>query len=589
MHPRTNSRFRAAVISCFGVAVFSIGVSPPSVFGQVPTASSESDDVFLFKPDTPVRQIRGAILAERLERPAIAQGYLNDLLESQPSTEVLLELRREFGIGTFLKLSSIRELQPTSRELLNLINEATTQVAPSASSVELLIAELGTSKQQTKEAALRILSAEGEAVLPLLNADVSTPQGAIADELLVKFARRLREGLLAALPDAEEGRKARILNLLGTTADPQLVSDLIIYCFDKSEPVSNAAMAAVDRLSEGRVTVGSRKESAESLMKESTELIRSVGLSFTTTHEVLHDRNMQKRYLATDVGIVFGAASLARAAKLMQNAAGLNPDEPTFTAGLIVAEATEQNWNTGWPKDFAFSPDVADSTEPANTDVLAMQLAIETGNPASTFALVKDTTRANAVFRTNPDIQRAYLLSPDPRTRLMTAAIASANSVSGSLVTNALSAAAYGSDRPEAVIIDSRISEASNGAAVLESLKYAAAGASSGQQGFELTTNQLNCELVLIHSNCLRWSLSHTIANLRADYRTQNTPIIIYGPENDRASADFIATHKKGIWFIPEPLSEITLPDHLKIDEVPGPVLNADERKQMILFAQELQ
>ena len=90
MHPRTNSRFRAAVISCFGVAVFSIGVSPPSVFGQVPTASSESDDVFLFKPDTPVRQIRGAILAERLERPAIAQGYLNDLLESQPSTEVLL-------------------------------------------------------------------------------------------------------------------------------------------------------------------------------------------------------------------------------------------------------------------------------------------------------------------------------------------------------------------------------------------------------------------------------------------------------------------------------------------------------------------
>ena len=83
---------------------FCMGCVASSTMAQ---SVGESDELFLFRPNTPERQIRGAILAEKLDRPQLALGYLTDLLDSQPSTEVLLQLRKTFGSGTFLRLSAI--------------------------------------------------------------------------------------------------------------------------------------------------------------------------------------------------------------------------------------------------------------------------------------------------------------------------------------------------------------------------------------------------------------------------------------------------------------------------------------------------
>ena len=220
--------------------------------------------------------------------------------------------------------------------------------------------------------------------------------------------------------------------------------------------------------------------------------------------------------------------------------------------------------------------------------VLAMQVAIETGNPSSTFALLTNTATASAVFRNHPKIQRSYLLSSDPRTRLLASAIAATFSHAGNLATDTLSAAMSGSNGPEAVVIDSRPSEKSSSTAVLQGLKYLTAAGGSGQQGFELATRQMHCELIVIHSNCLKWSLSDTVANLRTDYRTRNTPIVIFGPKRDEAATSMITTRNRGIWFIPQPLSEITFTDHLRIAEIPAPVLSNEERNRMIRFAQSV-
>ena len=554
---------------------------------QSTDVNAERDDLFLFKPNTPSRQVRGALLAEKLERPTLAQGYLKDLLESQPSTDVLLALRSEFGIGTFLKLSATRELQPTARELLKLINEASTQIAPSASTVELLIAELGQSKQQTKEAALRILSAEGDAVAPLMQADRNTPQGAIADELLTRHARRFRDGLLNALRDADDSRKTRILNLLATTADPQLVSDLLVYRFDQSDIVAESANTAINRLSQGTQNITSAEETADVLMSEAMDLIRNAGTAFPTIDDRLNDRNLQQRYLRKAAEHPFGAASLARATRLMHDAATINPKSQAVAAGLIVAEVTEQSWMAKWP-DKIDLPTAAKTHLVDGKDVLAMKLAIETENPASSLALLTNTAKAATAFRENPQVLRTYLLSSAPRTRLLAAAIATSEGIGGNLAKGTLSAAISGSDKPEAVVIDSRPEERSSGEAVLDILKYSTAAAGTGQLGFELATRQMHCELIVIHSNCLRWSLSDTIANLRTDFRTRNTPIIIFGPERDRYATSMLITRTKGVWFVPQPLSEITFRDHLQIDRIPAPVLGNDERRNMVEFAQSI-
>ena len=104
-----------------------------------------------------------------------------------------------------------------------------------------------------------------------------------------------------------------------------------------------------------------------------------------------------------------------------------------------------------------------------------------------------------------------------------------------------------------------------------------------------LTHRLVYCELILVHSNCLRWSLSETKANLRADYRTRNTPIIIYGPERDKLRTERLRSNYRGLWWITEPISEITFVDTLRFENVPPAILSEAERKSMTRFARSLQ
>ena len=51
-----------------------------------------------------------------------------------------------------------------------------------------------------------------------------------------------------------------------------------------------------------------------------------------------------------------------------------------------------------------------------------------------------------------------------------------------------------------------------------------------------MATGHGNVELALLHLNTVRWELSQTIANLRADPRTRNLPIAVYGPPELRGA-----------------------------------------------------
>lgn len=629
MLPQSSLRQHVTKLAC----VIAIMVSCQTGLWAQAIDSDESDDLFLSKPNTPMRQVRGAILAERLERPDLAQGYLNDLLDNQPSIQTLMDLRREFGIGTFLKLSSSQDLQPASRELLRAINEASVQEKPSASSVELLIQEFGLSKQQTQNAALRILAAEDAAVVPLLNADPSTPQGQIAVRMLHKYARRFRYGLVAALPDSSDDQKLRILKLLAFTADPKFTLDLKKYRFSESAAVAQAATATVNRLKAGDSQPESRTDAADLLIHSSLDLIANVESRYPTASQQLTDRNLQRYLTTTNDGTPYGKASLARATALARDAVSIVPDEPRCIAALQVAEITEQSWPGKWSNTITKPTAELEIVAPEESSVLAMQMALKCNGTSAMLALLQ-TPAAIAVFKHHGDVRRGYLLSPDPRIRLLSAATAKACNDTGLYVRNAIQSASKGNALPEAVAIDSRTSESPKVAAVLATSRidatatmvriasgalasdgeiaaklgvtvselqemrddssadfnrfYAATPAVSGRSGFVRATEQLNCEMILVHSNCLMWNLSDTIANLRADYRTSTTPIIIYGPERDDLSTQTVRSQHKGVWFLQEPMSEFTFSDRMSVYKIPGPLLTSEERKQMIAFAKSL-
>lgn len=576
----------------------------PAAVGQV-VSENDSDELFVFRPDTPERQVRGALLAEKLDRPALAKGYLEELMDSQPNTELLQQLRRQFGMGTFLKLSAIRELQPTSRELLQLINEASRDVAPSASTVELLIADLGQTKQQTLDASLKILSAEAEAVVPLLAADVSTPQGDLADRLLRKYIRRFRGGLLQALPDADETTQARILNLLAGCADPEMAVDLSPYRYSAVSAVRNAANSAHRKLTGSSASTESREEVAESIIHQVTNLLQRANVAFPTRPDRSADRWLQA--VPADQPVVYGVGFLSRAVELSSIVERIVPDRADVLAVKMVAELTEQSWPPVWPAEMTPADSTAKAIEIKEIDVLAMKVAVATGNTASILSLLRRGPVAAAVIRELPTFRRQLLLHPDSRVRLLTAGVLVTSETQNYRADEMLAAAVSGSEKSEAVVIDSRHGEGPTVAAVINDVGYATVASRTGQGGFGLATGQMQNELLLVHSNCLRWPLSQTIANLRADYRTRRVPLVVYGPERDRSRSELARSAHAGVWFVSEPVSDeisnidqflgdsgrVTDPtivtERFRLEGIPRAVLTEEERRQMIAFARNLQ
>jgi DNA-binding response OmpR family regulator len=85
-----------------------------------------------------------------------------------------------------------------------------------------------------------------------------------------------------------------------------------------------------------------------------------------------------------------------------------------------------------------------------------------------------------------------------------------------------------------AVIVDANAPRANQVAALIGEMGYVPHVAHTGQDGFRAASSRMDVDLVVLNINTIRWPLSVTIANLRADARTARIPIAIYGPDNMR-------------------------------------------------------
>lgn len=590
------------------------------------------DDLFQFPPETPAKRVRGAIIANSLGRPDLAQGYLQELVRNQPGTTTLLELRTEFGIGTFLDLSANPSLAPASRQLLQLINEASLQEPASSSSVELLIEQLGQKSPAAKDAVLTILSAGAAAAAPLLNADPQTTQGAVAEQILTRHARRFRYGLLAELATADDLGKVRILNLLKDAQDEQIARDLLPLAFVDNTEIAAAAQRAVTKLSSRHpLQISSADDAVELLLDEAMMLIGQVDTRFPDDPAMRLDRQLGL-HLGEDLR--FGVASLSRAIQLVDLALMIAPDAEPCQAAQKVVTAAQAGFPSRWTNvDPEMLKAAVAGAQADSTDVMALTLAIESGSPAAILQLLKDTPTALGVLRDNPHLYRPLLLSGDSRVRLLGSGLINILGVRDHRIDQLITVFGQGSLDSEAVVIDSRKGEGLGSSAVaatsrletagniirqrtgapptddglsgllgmtVEQLQqardmpgpltqsYDATNTGSGQAGFVAASTQMCCELVLIHSNCLRWDTATTIANLRTDFRTREIPIVIYGPDRDEKRTAVVRQRFPGVWFVPEPLSELTFHEQLKMHDVPGPLLSVEERVSMRKFARTL-
>jgi hypothetical protein len=99
-------------------------------------------------------------------------------------------------------------------------------------------------------------------------------------------------------------------------------------------------------------------------------------------------------------------------------------------------------------------------------------------------------------------------------------------------VVEVLQRAAAASPRPHAVVGEVSAARAAQIGGFLRELGYEPLVQLSGREAFRAAASRADVELVVLHPNIIRWALSETLANLRADSRTAGIPIVVHGPGN---------------------------------------------------------
>lgn len=526
-----------------------------------PDASSIADDAdtespLLVEPATPQEQFDAVLLMLRLGRPKLARGYMQNLLDAGPDEATLLQLRDEHGAAVFLRLATNRDLQPLSVQLMEQVTAAFRRNASDPQRIDALVSDL-TSTPRRREAALIALRNAGQPAVPRLIHHLANPATVGSHDLVASALIRIGEEaippLLGALQASDAPFKAAVIDVLGRLQSPRIVPYLWHPAFanDELPGVRIAAVQALARLLKRSVEKAdevSRFRAADELKRValehfggrfpwSTDDQGNVSLwiwqhGAMTVERTLLSPQAASAYLATH----FSRQGLA-----------LTPEREDLQAlslAAALALAVERN---GWDEPLPTGPGtVHDLALVAGGELVAASLAeaLESANSAAAFGALQilgqvgtENEVASGSLQESPLV--AALNYPDDRIQF-----AAANAImeidpssqfsAAHRVVSVLTRALTGSAVDRAVVIDARVQRATKVAGFLREMGYAPEIASTGQAGFKLTAHTAGVELIAVHVNCIRWGLSQTIANLRADARTAAIPIAVYGPEETK-------------------------------------------------------
>jgi HEAT repeat protein len=511
----------------------------------------------LTEPKTPVEMFEAAVLTDDLSRPALTKSYLEKLLQSNPSDDVLMELRNRFGPAVFLRLAREPQLQPAATQLLERVTAIFRKRGEDPAFIDSMIRGLQGPPAE-RDTSFMTLKNAGPAVVPRILQHIASPVRAGEANLLVNTLVELGEPvvpvLLGALESTDLAVRNAAIQALGLLHAKRAVPYLLEPAFNSDEPagIRDAARRALARIlgiptdtGDGVSGVGAAAE-LKGLARQSLE-----GRTTWPAADGLTDLWTWNSAINTVVltRVAPMAASLYTGLQFARQAVALAPadrDAQTLFLALFfawdaqsVTDPMSIRTGPGTPHDVAVTAGPA-----AVSDTLALGLKL--GNPSvalGALGAMSDVGGAGSELYTSraahPPLVAA-LNDPNPDVQYMAAATIVGMNVDrrfsgASRVVEIFARALVGSQAPVAIIIDPNHARANETGGVFSQVGFESLAAYTGRSGFDMAAERSNTALVAIHVNSIRWPLSQTIANLRADARTARVPIIIYGPESVRS------------------------------------------------------
>jgi HEAT repeat protein len=517
-------------------------------------------------PQTPRQLFEAAVAMVDIGRNDLARKYLLQVNPAALSEDELAEIRQSIGSPNLIRLEGLPELEALVRPVVDRSNGVLARRAAQPQRVRSLLADLGKSPE-ARSAALAELKNLGPFAVPtLLSAAVAEKDTARLAEITSLCAAAdapaipMLEAALQANEPVVQRIAAEALGRIGqSTANPDLE---FLASAPQSDPaVRQAAQRALRLLTPpsrvaGRVAAGSEldpltlsrrlSDAAQAKLREplTTGSPSSTAPSSTAPSEWTWDPR-QKRVVQQTLSPRQAAdrAALRHATRAVE----LVPDD---THPRVVQKACELA-NQG-PPESLFPPTGEGVGETPPTDPAApytstnvwskvLDLGLSAGRPeiaaraAQALARQPETyAELNWSDSQNP-LYRA-LASGDPRVQLAAAETLVQRGPkhpyrgAPQVVENLRRLLESEASRPMAVVGEVAADRAADISGMLRELGFDTLTAVSGREAFRAASERNDITLVVLHPNVIRWTLSETLANLRADGRTAHLPVVVYGP-----------------------------------------------------------
>jgi HEAT repeat protein len=490
------------------------------------------------------------ILMVDIARVDLAKLYLDKLMEEPLDDEVLMALREKYGAAPFLKLANVPELKPAAVKLLDMSNAAAARQASDPARIARLIADLEGEPEQ-KAAAEAELEALGTAVVPGLLQVIVNPE--LVDRHNSAMRAILRLGtpavplLVGALEAPEESFRAKVIALLGHLRSREAVPYLWYPALaaDESPAVREAAREALARL------LNATPGEVDRLGTEGTvaRMLKSVREHFRQEHDWKTTGKVKLWSWSGTPGALVARqvepdeASDIVAFRFARQAQALAPQlRSTQVMYLCLAFASDIR-RTGFDKPLPTGPGTAHDVALSVGSDVALDVIAEAFNstrPAVAAAALKVFSEIGTLTQMHlSGARRSPVLLgldyPDPRVQFAAAAailqIDPPSPFRGApRVVDILKRALHTDGRAHAIIGEISTDRGAMIGGILRELGYESLVLTSGRDVFTAAADRSDVELIVLHPNMVRWPLSQTLANLRADARTAKIPVIIHGP-----------------------------------------------------------
>ena len=572
-------------------------------------AAAPDPSPLLVEPKTPEEYFASTLLMVDLARMDLARKYLDQFDSGSPDDELMLKIRDKHGTSEFVKLARIQELQPLSAQLLDRLNTLARKQSEDPAFVDGLIARLIGDPTQ-RELATRELRNAGPRAVPQILKQMSRPEMFERQDTLVialtRMGRQIVPPLLGGLDAPEDRVRAAVIEVLGILDANEAIPYLWFPAFSEAQP-SGVRMAAQRTLAK-LITGSKEKTDRLSSITASNELRRSAKMLFQKPD--LLPREADGSVLIwgwdADAGTAMSKthspqiAAMLLSSRFARQSLALSPDqsEPQrqYLASLLGLEVLQN----GWDKPRSVDPGTAmylalTAGEETVSEVLAD--ALEASQPATAVAALEvlgqiGTREQLQGLKGLKSPVLAALNAPDARIQFAAATtilrIEPKNSFPGAnRVVSVLARALTDPGQARAVVIDADQGRASRTAAYLKDAGFEGMMASTGRDGFEKAANSAGVDVIVVHANCIRWELTQTLSNIRADARTAAIPVVVYGADSTRADVDRLVARNSPATFVAESASSNDFNHQFKpfADGLKSPMLSAGERNQQKVSA----